>query len=102
MLDSDARALRASAQLKDAKGEIQRVDSKVNDVERAIRADLRAVDKRHTENFVQDRKRLDALEFATSALEDDIQGIKPRIDTLEADSAKTQATVASHEERWAK
>eukprot|EP00802_Teleaulax_amphioxeia_P004819 Tamp_04823.p2 GENE.Tamp_04823~~Tamp_04823.p2 ORF type:complete len:241 (+),score=79.18 Tamp_04823:32-724(+) len=85
-----------NTQLKAARGEIARVDGKVDALDRALRAELKDVDERHTRNFEANCVRIEALELAKDALKQEIELMKPRIDTLEKDSQELQSTVADH------
>ena len=88
-----------STQLKTARGEIARVDAKVDSVEKSVRAEIAEVDQRHTKNFKEASGRIHVLELAKEEFREEIDAMKPRISTLEEDSAATKATVANHGER---
>ena len=93
---ADEHDARDSTQLKAARGEIARVDGKVDALDRALRVELKDVDERHTRNFEANCVRIEALELAKDALKQEIELMKPRIDTLEKDSQELQSTVADH------
>ena len=95
--DSDSLC---STQLKTARGEIARVDAKVDSVEKSVRAELAEVDQRHTSNFKEASSRIHILELAKEEVREELDAMKPRISVLEEDSAATKETLANHGERY--
>jgi chromosome segregation ATPase len=93
---ANANDTRDSAQLKAARGEIARVDGKVDSLDKALRAELREVDERHTRNHEANSARIHVLELEKDALREEIAAMKPRISTLEKDTQELQSTVGEH------
>jgi chromosome segregation ATPase len=86
-------------QLKAARGEIARVDGKVDALDKALRAELREVDERHTRNHEANSARIHVLELEKDAVREEIAAMKPRISTLEKDTQELQSTVGEHDVR---
>ena len=89
-----------SNQIKAARGEITRVDGKVDSLDKALRAELREVDDRHARNIESNSSRIHMLELEKAEIRDEINAMKPRISSLEEDSKLLQDTVTSHGERY--
>jgi hypothetical protein len=100
----DSKVYSNREQIKLAQEEISRVDTKVDMVDTAIRADLKEVDDRHTKSIKGACDRITICEEQGHELKQEIENMKetvmPRLNKLEEESAATQASLVSHGERY--